>query len=217
MLIETILGGVTGIIGNVVGAFFKHKQAKIELETKKLEFSHEAKMVELETKAMILEAKANIKITQAQAEGAIELEDAKAYIESQKEGNKSLFNNKWIDSLLTVENKWAKIITIPVASIIAILFGFVDFLRGLIRPALTIYLCGITTWITWMAWKIMNLEGLTITALQATNIFNDVTSIVTYLTISCVTWWFGDRRMSKSIMEIKGFDAKKLDNEINIK
>jgi hypothetical protein len=35
---------------------------------------------------------------------------------------------------LSVENKWAKLITVPIASLISILFGFVDFLRGIIRP-----------------------------------------------------------------------------------
>jgi hypothetical protein len=51
---------------------------------------------------------------------------------------------------------------------------------------------------------------LALTALQATAIFNDVTSIVTYLTVSCVTWWFGDRRMAKSIMQLKGVDQNKI-------
>jgi hypothetical protein len=37
-----------------------------------------------------LEAKANIKITQAQVEGAIEIEDSKAFMEAQKQGNKAL-------------------------------------------------------------------------------------------------------------------------------
>jgi hypothetical protein len=36
-----------------------------------------------------MEAKANIKITQAQVEGAIEIEDSKAFMEAQKQGNKT--------------------------------------------------------------------------------------------------------------------------------
>jgi hypothetical protein len=216
MLIETILGGVTGIVGNVISGIFKYKNTKLELESIKIKNTHDLAMIDAETKAMIEEAKANIKITQAQVEGAVEIEDSKAFMEAQRQGNKTLLGNKWIDSLLNVKGKWGRLIAIPVASIISILFGLVDFLRGLIRPVLTIYLCGVTTWVTWMAWEIMQAHGIGMTAVQATVIFNDVTSIVTYLTVSCVTWWFGDRRMAKTIMQLKGADVTKMDDEVKI-
>lgn len=216
MLIETILGGVTGLIGNVVSGIFKYKNTKLEMERDVLQNSHEVNMVKIETQAMIAEAKANIKITQAQVEGAVEIEDSKAFMEAQKQGNKALLDNQWINSLLSVESKWGKLIAIPVASLISFLFGLVDFLRGIIRPALTVYLCGVTTWVTWMAWEIMQAHGVAITAVQATAIFNDTTSIVTYLTVSCVTWWFGDRRMAKTIMETRGAKTSKMGDEINI-
>ena len=241
MLLETILGGVTGLIGNVVGGIFKYKHAKIEKEMQMKRYDHEIAMVEAETKAMIEEAKANIKITQAQVEGAIDLKDADAYMQSLKEGNKALFSNKWIDRLLTIDGHlftWSspekqkkdgtiiparerkflswKLFTVPIASVVAFLFGLVDFLRGIIRPSLTVYLCGVTTWVTLMAWEIMQANEASISANQAVEIFNNTTSIVVYLTVSCVTWWFGDRRMAKTIMEIKGADRTKMDDEIKI-
>ncbi len=241
MLLETILGGVTGLIGNVVGGWFKLKHAKLEQEMLNTRNDHEVAMLTAETNAMIEEAKANIKITQAQVEGAIDLKDADAYMQSMREGNKLLFSNKWIDNLLNIEGymfTWTskakkledgtevpekerkflswKLFTVPIASFISFLFGFVDFIKGMIRPSLTVYLCGITTWVTLMAWRIMQASGTEITASQAMEIFQDTTSIVTYLTVSCVTWWFGDRRMAKTIMELKGADRTKMDDEIRI-
>lgn len=241
MILETILGGLTGLIGNVVGGIFKYKEAKLKMESLKLQNDHEIAMVTAETQAMIEEAKANIKITQAQVEGAIDLKDADAYMQSLKEGNKTLFSNKWIDNLLNIDGymftwnskekklpdgtivpekerkflSW-KLFTVPIASIISFLFGFTDFIRGMLRPTLTVYLCGVTTWVTLMAWKIMQASGTEITATQAMVIFQDTTSIVVYLTVSCVTWWFGDRRMAKTIMELKGADRTKMDDEIKI-
>ena len=103
MLLETILGGVTGLIGNVVGGIFKYKHAKLEQAMLASKHTHEIAMVTAETEAMIQEAKANIKITQAQVEGAVDLADANVYMESIKEGNKALFSNKWIDRLLTID------------------------------------------------------------------------------------------------------------------
>lgn len=231
MLLETILGGVTGLIGNVVGGIFKYKHAKLEQQMLATRNNHEVAMVKAETEAMIMEAKANIKITQAQVEGAIDMKDADAYMQSLKEGNKALFSNKWIDNLLNIDGhmfSWTnkeghekkflswKLFTVPIASLISFLFGLTDFIRGMLRPSLTVYLCGVTTWVTWMAWEIMQKNGVEINATQAMEIFQDTTSIVVYLTVSCVTWWFGDRRMAKTIMQMKGADTTKMDDEIKI-
>jgi len=73
MLIETILGGITGILGNAIGAYFKYKDAQIQIDLQKAQFDHDVKMVQVETQAMIMEAKANIAITRAKVEGAIDL------------------------------------------------------------------------------------------------------------------------------------------------
>jgi len=214
MILESILGLAGGLIGNIVTGIFKFKAAKVALETKKLEFQHEKDMVLAETEAMIQESKAQILITQSKIEGEIELTDAQAFIQAQKEGNKSLFDNKWIDKLFSAKGKW-QFFTLPLGMLIATLFGFVDFLRGLIRPALTIYLVGVTTWVTWMAWQIMEKNGVALSAFQAVQIFQDVTGVVTFLTISCVTYWMGDRTMNKFLTEKYGGNNKVVD-EIKI-
>lgn len=215
MILETVLGMATGLIGNVVSGIFKYKTQKIELEIKKSDHKHELDMVKAETEAMIMESKANIAITRAEVEGEIELTDAKAFIQGQKEGNKSLFDNRWIEKLFSVKGKW-QIITLPLGMLIATLFGLTDFVRGMLRPALTVYLCGVTTWVTMLAWKIIQQSGGSITNLQAVSIFTEVTGIVTYLTISAVTFWFGDRSMNKFLTQLKGGDRTKIDDEIKI-
>lgn len=213
MLIEGLLGSITGMVGSTVGGWFKYKDRKLQIESQKIQNEHDIAMVKVETQAMVMEAKANIKVAQTQVEGAIELKDADAFIQAQKEGNKDLFDNKWIDGLLSVEGKW-RYITFPIASSIAFLFGFVDFIKGLVRPSLTIYLCIISTYITWMAWDIMQKNGLNISGSEAVNIFKDVTSVVLYLTVSAITFWFGDRRISKNILDMKVNDDTKLNNDI---
>lgn len=215
MLFETIFGGITGLVGSVVGGIFKYKTMKAQIELKKAEHAHEKEMVLAETEAMIAEAKANIAITRAQVEGAIDLEDAKAYVQSQKEGNKTMFSNQWIEKLFSVQGKW-QIITLPLAMLVATLFGFTDFFRGIIRPLLTVYLCGATTWVTYMAWTIMQTHNIGLSSAEAVEIFTKVISVVTYLTVSCVCWWFGDRRVAKTIMELHGADRTKIDDEIKI-
>jgi hypothetical protein len=189
-MLETILGGLTGLLGSIVTGFLNYKTLKVKNE-------HEEKMVALETAAMKEEAKMQIAIKKAEIEGEVELADAQAYIEGQKAGNQKAFSDQWIDKLFSIEGK-LRFVSTPAALLLAMAFGFVDFLRGLMRPGLTLYLTGMTTVITWMAWDIMQKHGLdTMTVQQAIDIYHQVITIVIYLTVTCICWWFADRRMAK--------------------
>ena len=192
--LDVILGGITGLLGNAISSFVNYKTMKLKNE-------HERDMVKIETEAMKAEAEMQIQVTKAEIEGEIELADVKAYSDSQTVGNQKMFSEQWIDKLFSIQG-WVKYIAIPFGVIIAVLFAFVDFLRGFMRPGLTMYLTGMTTVITWMAWKIIQSNGMEMTASEAVAIYNQVISIVIYLTVSCVTWWFGDRRTAKFLQSI---------------
>lgn len=195
--LDILLGGVTGLLGNIITGVMKFKNQK-------LQFQHEARMVALETAAMREEAKMKIAITKAEIEGAVELADAHAYAQTLKAADKQLFSDQWIERLFNVQGKFGSFFAIPVATLLATGFAFVDWLRGIMRPALTIYLTVMSSIITYMAWTIMQQHGVEhLTAEAALGIYNQTTSIVIYLTVSCVTWWFGDRTMSKAIVDMK--------------
>jgi len=200
MIIETILGVVTGIGGSLVTGIMNYKMQKLKNE-------YELAKIKAETDALVAEAEANIKITQAQVEGEIEIADAKAYMISQKEGNKAIFKEAYLVKLFETRG-WFRVVTIPLATFLVALFGLIDVFRAFMRPGITAYLAGVTTWITWMAWQIMQRFNANLTAVQATAIFQDVTRTVVYLTVSCVTWWFGDRRMAKFLMRLNDGNLK---------
>lgn len=203
--LDIILGGLTGLIGNAFTSWFKFKNLKMEL-------THKEKMVTLETTAMIQEAQAQIKVTQARIEGEIELADAAAFETSQKVGSQKLFHEKWIDMLMEAgKAKWYGWILQIIGGMIAAAFAFVDWMNTAMRPTLTAYLMGCSTYITFMAWKIMQTNGLDITADQAVALFGQVTSTMIYLTVSAVTWWFGDRSMSKFLQQ----QADKKNKQLN--
>lgn len=205
---DIIFGGVTGLLGSAITAFTNFKTQKMKNLHDVAKWGFEKERIKLETDAMIAEANMNMKIIETQVEGAVELADTKAYLENVKQGNKNTFSDKWMDKLFAVTG-WVRYISVPVGVLIAFLFGIVDFLKALMRPGLTMYLTGVTTWITWMAWEIMQKADVaTMTAAQATAIFNEVTSVVIYLTVSCVTWWFADRRMAKFLMRLKDGNLK---------
>jgi len=195
--LDIILGGVTGLIGNAFTTWFKYKNAKME-------FDHKEKMVDLETKAMIQEAEMNIQITKSRIEGEIELADAAAFSTSQKVGSEKLFHEKWIDMIMEAgkQSKWTGWIYKMLGTMIASAFAFVDWLNAAMRPTLTLYMVLGSSYITYLAWQIMQQAGIdTMTAAQAVGIFSQVTSTMIYLAVSAVTWWFGDRTMSKFLQQ----------------
>lgn len=194
--LDIILGGLTGLIGNAFTTWFKYKNSK-------LEYAHKEKMVDLETQAMIKESEMQIQVTKARIEGEIEIADSAAYDTSQKAGNKQLFAEKWIDMIMEGGNrKWTGWFFRLMGTVIAAGFALVDWLNGMMRPALTIYLVGTSSYITYLAWSILNKAGVgTLTASQSLDIFQQVTSTMIYLAVSAVTWWFGDRTMSKFLQE----------------
>ena len=190
--LDIILGGVTGLIGNAFTTWFKYKNAKME-------YTHKEKMVDLETKAMIKESEMQIQVTKSRIEGEIELADAAAFTTSQKVGSQKLFHEKWIDMIMEAgERKWTGWFYRLMGTMIAGAFAFVDWLNTAMRPTLTLYLVGGSTYITYLSWQILQKAGVEmITATQALDIFQQVTSTMIYLAVSAVTWWFGDRTMSK--------------------
>lgn len=190
--LDVILGGVTGLIGNGISAF-------TTLKTKKLDYAHDEKMVDLNSKAKTEDAKMQIELNKNKIAGELDLKDATIYEASVEVGNQQTFSDKWIDKLFAVEGK-LKVVSVPVAILLAFLFGVADFLRGIMRPGLTAYLVGMSTVITYMAWEIMQqCDIAAMTPDQAIVIFQKVISIIIYLTVSCVTWWFGDRRLAKTL------------------
>lgn len=194
--LDVILGGVTGLIGNAFTTWFKYKNKKMECE-------HEQNMAKLETQAMIQEAEMQIQVTKSRIEGEIELADAAAYKESLKSGSQKLFSDKWIDMIMEAgKGKWYGAFFKFIGMLIASGFAFLDWLRSFMRPAMTLYLMGATTWITMLAWKIVErTQGGVIDTATAMGILDQVITTVIYLTVSAVTWWFGDRTMSKFLQQ----------------
>uniref|UniRef100_A0A6M3J1Q6 Uncharacterized protein n=1 Tax=viral metagenome TaxID=1070528 RepID=A0A6M3J1Q6_9ZZZZ len=198
MIVETILGVVTGIGGSLVTGIMNYK-------TQKLKNEHDLAIIRAETDAMVAEANANIQITQAQVEGEIEIADSKAYAISQHEGNKDALKEAYVVRLFETQG-WFRFFTVPAAALLVVLLGLVDIFRKMMRPGITAYLAGVTTWITYKAWIVLETTksgANALTATQAMAIFTNVTNTVVYLTVSCVTWWFGDRRMAKFLMKMK--------------
>ncbi|MGH1485481.1 MAG: hypothetical protein ACRBCI_04620 [Cellvibrionaceae bacterium] len=203
MLVETILGGVTGFLGNIVTSVANYKVQKLKNEHEKAMAEVELARMDKEKEIMLAEAQANILITEVETEAQMDIADSQVFAETIKDSQRRVLDEKIHQKLLE-----GGAVSKAIGVILSFLFGMVDFLKRIIRPGLTIYLVGLTTWITFIAWNVMKEQQGDMTTQQAIGIFDDVTTIVIYLTVTCVTWWFGDRRMAKFLTRLNDGNIK---------
>lgn len=180
MILESILGIVTGLGGSIATGV-------MNLKTQKLKNAHEIAMVQAETNAMIAETEANIKITEQQVQRDLELAANENFLVSQEYGNRVNVSNQLIEKLF--EKRWTTIFGV----LLTFLLGVVDVLRSGMRPAITITLMVITAYITQNSIQIVMQNNDILTPDQ---VYELIASII-YLTFSVVGWWFGNRAIEK--------------------
>ena len=156
-------------------------------------------MAKIEMDTLKAEAEANIKITQAQTEGTIAVAETDAFKESMSSISQNLFDKNYMDRLMS--SKW----TAPIGAFISLLFGMVDFLTRLARPALTYYLVGASTYVTLLAYAILKEKGIPFLSTEQTYLlFNQCVTMVLYMTSTIVSWWFCDRQLTKFASKVFG-------------
>lgn len=210
-LLSLFTGPIGGVISGVFGSivtnvfnYFKQKQAhqqkieimKIEADNRKLD--HQLAMVEAEM---------NMKITTAEIEGQIEVEDARAFVESQKRAMVSLFKASFMDRMMGVQGR-LRYITIPLAGVVAFLFGIVDFIKHLMRPGMTVFLVIVLSIILRRALGILETSDYQWGQEEAVQIVTRVVMSVMYLTEMVFAWWFSDRRIAKFQQRLNDGTAK---------
>jgi hypothetical protein len=63
--------------------------------------------------------------------------------------------------------------------------------RGIVRPALTVYLCVLTTYVWLQVHQVLDKQPLS--GSEALQIWQLIVGTILYLTTTCVLWWFGTR------------------------
>jgi len=171
-------GGITGLIGTIINSYMKYKILKLQLE-------HEKQMKELQLKQMEVEANIKKQLIQIQTEAQIDITNAEIYKQRYQYLNKNLFDSTYYDKLPK-----------SIQSLLGLSFGFVDILRALIRPTLTITLTLLTVYILYI-----NVNSLPNDVSQKILILSDkfdaVVNTILFLTTTIISWWFGNRDIEK--------------------
>ncbi|BCS94601.1 hypothetical protein DSLASN_02330 [Desulfoluna limicola] len=198
-ILTVLSGGLTGLLGTIWSTYNQRKNKELDIKDREKARAHEVSMVKAESMAMVAEAEANIKVTNAKIAGEVEVAEVGAFTESLAANREPVFKSRFMDRLFEVRGFW-QILAIPCGVLLAMFFGLADTVKSMARPGITAYLLGISTWITLKAWQLLEaVQAPGLTPTMAVGIVTDTINIVLYLTVTAVTWWFGDRMASKGL------------------
>lgn len=180
MILETILGTVTGLGGTALTSILNFRQQKLKNE-------HEAKMAEIDHKNMLEEAKINLQITEMDIKKDLELSADKSFDIAQKAANERVVSNELIMKLF--DNKY----TSWLGSFLVFILGLIEAIRSAIRPGITIILMYLTGYIVMKNIDVVMQNQDIITAETIQTSFDSIM----FLTFFVISFWFGDRRVAK--------------------
>lgn len=169
-MLTTILGilGSAGF-GSVLGIFGSWITRAEERKDRKLQFEHELKITELDLRSQELEQKHQLAIADKQ----IDLAEAESKIETAR-GELSAFADSLKIGSAKSGVKW------------------VDAFNGLMRPFITIFLLGVSIWITYNVFSMV--EGFeSLGQQEAVEMFKYIIYSLISMTSTAVFWWYGKR------------------------
>lgn len=183
LLGSALSGGATGLVGIALQSIFGFATQWLKLKEQKQQNEHELALKKADMDIMDREWRGRVQVAETEGKTATEVAATNAFAKTlMQEPEKYSFETKvepkgWF-SAFTYWNGWFLLI-------------LVDFIRGSVRPALTVYLAYITTSVWMEVRHLGNLEDLS--ADQTLQLMMVVIETILYLTTTCVTWWFGTR------------------------
>jgi hypothetical protein len=160
-------GGVTGLFGAALDKTFGYFTKKQEIKAQESRQKHEIEMRKADAEILAQEYAARTNIAVVEAEAKKEVSADAAFTASFNEPSMySERNQNWSMTLL-------------------------DFLRGFVRPGLTLYLAAIVTVMYFQAHAVLKAEPIDVNATTA--FLNKITDAVIYLASTACLWWFGTR------------------------
>jgi hypothetical protein len=166
-------GGATGLIGVGLQRFADYKNKQLDIQLAKQKFDQDLALKQVDMQMMEKEWAGRVQVAQTEAEAAAEVAASRAFEAS----------------LASEPKRYSEGVQVGRAG--GLLLVLMDVFRGMVRPALTVYLCALSTLIYYQARELIGKS--TLTPDQALSIENMIVGTILYLTTTCVLWWFGTR------------------------
>lgn len=174
LLAGVLSGGATGLLGVLIQRWFDHKNRQQDIDMLKLQLANAVELSKLETERASRVAEADMQARFAEADAdvlqASFRHDAASYLAPEAQRRKG-----WVGGIVTL------------------LMGLVDFMRGILRPGMTAYLCWLTTIMFWWVRELADRHGLSLTADQVMQLMVQIIATILYVFTTSALWWFGTR------------------------
>jgi len=177
-LLAIVSGGATGILGVVAQRFFDHWKNKQELDQMREKHAHDLAMRKADAEILAQEWAQRTKLAQVEGETQREVADAQAFAASF-----ALEPKRYAEG-------------VKVGRFGGFMLVFVDVVRGLVRPGLTIYLAWVATEIYVQSVRIMAMINPSAQSQLLVQLHQQIVFTLLYLFTTCVLWWFGTRNKS---------------------
>lgn len=172
------IGAITGLFGVAVQRYFDLKNANLKIQADAQGNAHELEMKKLDLETMKAEAQNAFAVSKLEAQtkeslSADDLQKAAYALEPKTYSDESklspFFNG---------------------------LFAWLDVVRGLIRPGLTVFFAAAFMVVFWQCIAILKREGMTINPEEAYALVQKCVDLVITLFATCTTFYFGTRNKS---------------------
>lgn len=176
---SALSGGILGLAGGLFSRLFDWLTVKEKIKQDKARYAHELSVLQIETNRDVIIAK-------EEANARREVAESEALGKSYETDRATYLSPQFAQDL----PRWGR-------GIVAGVMAFVDFVRGMTRPGLTLYLCVLTTMIyLQLQAAIAAAGGEPITREMAYGLVRLIIETVLFLTTTAVCWWFAARAKS---------------------
>lgn len=204
MILSSILGGITGLIGTGITSITNYKLKKLDIKDKANDRQFYLDKIDKESKYLSVKMDKKIDLTNTEYTGQERVINSKAFLETIKSENvKSDMGEKLILQLFEIKGLW-KALSYPTAILLTIIFVLIEATRRSMRPAITIVY---TIDMFYIAYAIFNYLGYNgfMEMLNKNNstLFVNVIMLlidtITYIASSSALFWIGSRVSEKTM------------------
>ena len=169
---SVLSGGATGLLGVVAQRYADYKNRELDIQLQAQQHLHELAMRDKDAAMLDKEWAGKIQIAETEARSAVDKSDADAFA-----GSYALEPQRYSTGTFSKGQQWMLVL--------------LDVFRGSVRPALTVYLCALTTMIYIQSRALLAAEDLS--TADALGITQLIVGTILYLTTTVTLWWFGTR------------------------
>lgn len=182
-------GGATGLLGVLIQRWFDHKNRQQDIELVNLNHQNAIALANIESEKAkeVAKTRASADVTMAETDfAARETEADSRSLVASLEADKT----SYLDPGAQKRDGLA-------GAFVTILMALVDFIRGVLRPGMTIYLCAVVTEMFLWVKDLADKYGVRLTPDQIMQLMMQIIATILYVFTTAALWWFGTRPPKK--------------------